>query len=286
MATTITHSGVLMLLRLVSLYLCSFFILKLSDAVANNRTLDLFPATVIADIKETGQRTKQIETQLEQVISQLDSLKRQYDEKFCEQSYADADCIAIKNKIEDLYYHQMLDVLDANLPSIKASLEKARRSLEAQLSRNIGGGMSPQALQQLLMNSGAEGPQARSTNRAAAGRPGARLSERFRQYYSLVASSASGSGPNSLTRVAASIYLDMSDALNMIEATQQELYKMRIIFELNEAFGTVTPEMETAVSDVKTLLFGEDLSTSDYKPSPARSTADNRSEGYRSPFER
>ena len=83
-----------------------------------------------------------------------------------------------------------------------------------------------------------------------------RLSDRFQQYYQLV-STGGGSAGQSLTVVAADIYLDMEDAEYLIAATQQEIARASLMEQLNQSFGLITPQMAEVVSGVKEILFGE-----------------------------
>jgi hypothetical protein len=107
-----------------------------------------------------------------------------------------------------------------------------------------------------------------------------RLSERFRQYYQLVASSASKSD-QSLAVLASDIYLDMDETAELIARTREEIARATLIEQLNQSFGTITPEMMEVVGGVKSILFGDD---GDYVqiagPPPA-----SVEETYRSPLE-
>ena len=94
------------------------------------------------------------------------------------------------------------------------------------------------------------------TRAGGSGRSGLRLSERFRQYYTLVAHSGRGAD-HSLAVVASDIYLDMEEASVLIAQTREEIGRATLLEELNQSFGAVTPEMQAVVDGVKTILFGE-----------------------------
>ena len=93
---------------------------------------------------------------------------------------------------------------------------------------------------------------------ALRGRSGIRLSDRFKQYYSLVATNQKSSN-QSLAVVAADIYLDMEEASMLIAATQQEISRAALLEQLNQSFGMITPEMTAVVNGVKSILFGESI---------------------------
>ena len=57
--------------------------------------------------------------------------------------------------------------------------------------------------------------------------------------------------------VAADIYLDMSEASDLIARTQQEISRATLMGQLNQSFGLITPQMQQVVSGVKSILFGD-----------------------------
>ena len=83
-----------------------------------------------------------------------------------------------------------------------------------------------------------------------------RLSDRFKQYYDLVATHRNGPS-KSLAVVAADIYLDMDEAAVLIAATREEIGRASLMEQLNQSFGAITPEMAAVVNGVKEILFGE-----------------------------
>ena len=86
-----------------------------------------------------------------------------------------------------------------------------------------------------------------------------RLSERFKQYYQLVATSGSQSD-QSLAVLASDIYLDMEETSVLIERTRQEIARATLMEQLNQSFGIITPEMMEVVGGVKSILFGDEES--------------------------
>ena len=89
------------------------------------------------------------------------------------------------------------------------------------------------------------------------GRSGMRLSERFQQYYQLVATSGA-KGDQSLAVLASDIYLDMEETSALIRRTRQEIARATLMEQLNQSFGNITPEMIEVVGGVKSILFGDD----------------------------
>jgi hypothetical protein len=84
-----------------------------------------------------------------------------------------------------------------------------------------------------------------------------RLSDRFRQYYQLVARSGDQTS-SSLAVIASDIYLDMQETSGLIARTREEISRATLMEQLNQSFGTITPEMQEVVAGVKSILFGED----------------------------
>jgi len=148
----------------------------------------------------------------------------------------------------------MLDIMGQKLPDMERAVNSTRTSLETRLRSELGLKMSPWGLQETLLGNQPDGTEAAQPK--LRGRSGLRLSERFRQYYSLVAQSGR-SADHSLAVVAADIYLDMDEASLLIAQTQEEIGRATLLEELNQSFGVITPEMQQIVNGVKSILFGE-----------------------------
>ena len=112
------------------------------------------------------------------------------------------------------------------------------------------------------------------------GKSGMRLSERFKQYYQLVASSSSQTD-QSLAVLASDIYLDMEETSVLIARTREEIARATLIEQLNQSFGTITPEMMEVVGGVKSVLFGDESSQVQVAGPPPGSFE----QAYRSPLE-
>ncbi len=220
---------------------------------ARGPTLQLFPTTVLEDIKETGQVAEEMETGLQEVISRLDRQQQLYVESKCDGAVDDPGCTRISRQLGKSYM-EMLDIMGQKLPDMERAVNSTRTSLETRLRSELGLKMSPWGLQETLLGNQPDGTEAAQPK--LRGRSGLRLSERFRQYYSLVAQSGR-SADHSLAVVAADIYLDMDEASLLIAQTQEEIGRATLLEELNQSFGVITPEMQQIVNGVKSILFGE-----------------------------
>jgi hypothetical protein len=138
--------------------------------------------------------------------------------------------------------------------------------------------MTSWTLQETLLGGNPQEANAPTPN--LRGRSGMRLSERFRQYYKLVASSSSQSD-QSLAVLASDIYLDMEETSVLIARTREEIARATLIEQLNQSLGTITPEMMEVVGGVKSILFGEDTGPIQIAGPPPGSFE----EDYRSPLE-
>jgi hypothetical protein len=244
---------------------------------ARGPTLQLFPTTVLEDIKETGQVAEQMETGLQDVIARLDRQQQLYVQSKCDGAEEDPGCGRISRQLGATYM-EMLDVMSSRLPDMERAVNSTRDSLERRLRAELGLKMTPWTLQETLLGNQPE--NAENAQPRLRGRSGLRLSERFRQYYTLVAQSGR-SAEHSLAVVAADIYLDMEEASALIAQTQEEIGRATLLEELNQSFGVITPEMQQVVDGVKSILFGEAGQVIELA-GPPPGTGDN---GYQSPLE-
>lgn len=244
---------------------------------AKGPALQLFPTTVLEDIKETGQAAEQMESGLQDVIARLDRQQQLYLESKCEGAVEDPGCARISRQLGNTYM-EMLDVMSSRLPDMERAVNSTRESLERRLRAELGLKMTPWTLQETLLGNQKENGEAAQPR--LRGRSGLRLSERFRQYYTLVAQTGR-SAEHSLAVVAADIYLDMEEASVLIAQTREEIGRATLLEELNQSFGVITPEMQQVVDGVKSILFGEAGQVVELAgPPPAGEDG-----GYRSPLE-
>ena len=172
----------------------------------------------------------------------------------------------------------MLGIMEERLPDMEHTVNNTRLSLEKRIRSELGNKMTSWMLQETLLGSN---PQETSTpSPTMRGRSGMRLSERFKQYYELVASSSSQTD-QSLAVLASDIYLDMEETSELIARTREEITRATLIEQLNQSFGTITPEMMEIVGGVKSILFGDETSPMQIAGPPPGSFE----QAYRSPLE-
>ncbi len=219
-------------------------------------TIKLFPTTVLEEIKHTGNVAAEMETGLQAVISQLDEQQQLYLESKCEGNEGDPGCERIARQLGKSYL-EMLNVMAERLPEMETAVNATSSSLEKRIRKELGQKRTSWTLQELLI--GEESGQAAAASQPSLrGRSGMRLSARFSQYYQLVARSGSKTN-SSLAVIASDIYLDMQETSSLIARTREEIARATLMEQLNQSFGTITPEMQEVVSGVKAILFGEEL---------------------------
>ena len=260
------------------LVLITLVTLSASDALANAPTIRLFPTTVVEDLKQTGNVARDMETGLQEVIGRLDQQQELYQQSKCDGAEDDPGCQRLARQIGATYL-EMLTIMEERLPDMEHTVNNTRQSLEKGLRNELGRKMTPWTLQETLLGS--------NTNQAAVkssptlrGRSGMRLSERFKQYYQLVATSGA-KGDQSLAVLASDIYLDMEETSLLIQRTRQEIARATLMEQLNQSFGIITPEMIEVVGGVKTILFGDETAQTIVAGPPPGSVE----QAYRSPLE-
>jgi len=248
------------------------------EACANTPTIQLFPTTVVEDLRQTGNVARDMETGLQEVIGRLDQQQQLYNESKCDGADNDPGCQRLARQIGATYL-EMLTIMEERLPDMEHTVNNTRNSLEKGLRNELGKKMTPWTLQETLIGNtpGAAQPKASPTLR---GRSGMRLSERFKQYYQLVATSGA-KGDQSLAVLASDIYLDMEETSLLIQRTRQEIARATLMEQLNQSFGIITPEMIEVVGGVKSILFGD----ADSVPLVAGPPPGSVEQAYRSPLE-
>ena len=221
-------------------------------AAANTSpTIRLFPTTVVENIKHTGEAAKAMEADLQSVIDRLNQQEALYMASKCEGSEAEPGCSEIAGQLSQTYL-EMLDLMEARLPGMEDSVRATGASLEKRIRKELGHKTTPRGLQKLLARTPqkpAESPRYR--------RPARKLSEKFRQYYNLVAMRSTADSRGSLATVAAEIYLDTQEVQDLIALTRDEISRAKLMLDLDQAYGIITPEMFEMVDQVKTILFGD-----------------------------
>ncbi|MGB5627781.1 MAG: hypothetical protein WBM57_00315 [Woeseiaceae bacterium] len=247
-------------------------------AFATTPTIRLFPTTVVEDLKQTGNVARDMETGLQEIIGRLDQQQELYHESKCDGAEDDSGCQRLARQIGQTYL-EMLTVMDERLPDMEHTVNNTRQSLEKGLRNELGKKMTPWTLQETLIGGQSE-PSTATAAPTLRGRSGMRLSERFNQYYKLVATSGA-KGDQSLAVLASDIYLDMEETSILIQRTRQEIARATLMEQLNQSFGIITPEMIEVVGGVKSILFGDADGTALVAGPPPGSVE----QAYRSPLE-
>lgn len=246
---------------------------------ANTPTIRLFPTTVVEDLKQTGNVARDMETGLQEVIGRLDQQRELYEQSKCDGAENDPGCQRLARQIGASYL-EMLTVMEERLPDMEHTVNNTRVSLEKGLRNELGKKMTSWTLQETLLGQQSAANTSTADSPTLRGRSGMRLSERFRQYYQLVATSGS-QGDQSLAVLASDIYLDMEETSLLIQRTRQEIARATLMEQLNQSFGIITPEMMEVVGGVKSILFGDEEARTLVAGPPPGSVE----QAYRSPLE-
>jgi hypothetical protein len=238
-------------------------------------TIRLFPTTVVENIKHTGEAAKAMEADLQGVIDRLNQQEELYMASKCEGAGAETGCSEIAGQLSQTYM-EMLTLMETRLPGMEDSVRATSASLEKRIRKELGRKSTPRGLQKLLEKTRQKSVQSLRNKRRAG-----RLSEKFRQYYNLVALGPRSNSGGSLAAVAAEIYLDTQEVQDLIALTRDEISRAKLMIDLDQAYGIITPEMFEMVARVKTILFGE-TGEEEGIPGPPPGIANTE---YRSPLE-
>ena len=249
-----------------------------AQASVNKPTIRLFPTTVVEDLRQTSAVAQEMESGLQEVIGRLDQQQQLYNESKCDGAENDPGCQRLAKQIGATYL-DMLGIMEERLPDMEHTVNNTKLSLEKRLRSELGIKMTSWTLQETLLGGNPQ-KDASAPSPSMRGRSGMRLSERFQQYYKLVASSSSHTD-QSLAVLASDIYLDMAETSELIARTREEIARASLIEQLNQSFGTITPEMMEVVSGVKSILFGDEESRVQIAGPPPASIE----QAYRSPLE-
>lgn len=237
--------------RLIVLSLFALVALPTSVLAKTSPTLRLFPTTVVESIKHTSETAKAMEADLQSVIEQLNQQEELYNISKCEGAESEPGCRQITEQLSQVYL-EMLDVMESRLPGMEDSVRATNTSLERRIRKELGRKTTPRGLQKLL----AKTPhQSAETTRYK--RRSGKLSEKFKQYYRLVATAPRTGSGGSLAAVAAEIYLDTQEVQDLIALTRDEISRAKLMLDLDQIYGIITPEMFEMVGRVKTILFGD-----------------------------
>ncbi len=262
-------------LAILCLVIFSIAVRENPAAAKQSPTIRLFPTTVVENIKQTGEAAKAMEQDIQSVIDRLNQQEELYIASKCEGAGAEPGCSEIAGQLSQTYL-EMLNLMETRLPGMEDSVKATNASLEKRIRKELGRKTTPRGLQKVL----ARTPQ-KSTKSARYKRRSGRLSEKFRQYYKLVAMAPRMSSGGSLASVAAEIYLDTREVQELIALTRDEISRAKLMIDLDQAYGIITPEMFEMVGRVKSILFGE---TGEEEGIPGPPPGSTQAE-YRSPLE-
>ena len=220
-------------------------------AAKQSPTIRLFPTTVVENIKHTGQAAKAMEQDLQGVIDRLNQQEALYIASKCEGAGAEQGCSDIAAQLGQTYL-EMLTMMETRLPAMEDSVRATNTSLEKRIRQELGRKTTPRGLQKVLERT----PQ-KSTESTRYKRHSGKLSEKFKQYYTLVAMAPRMSSGGSLASVAAEIYLDTREVQELIALTRDEISRAKLMIDLDQVYGIITPEMFEMVGRVKSILFGD-----------------------------
>ena len=254
---------------------CLLMIWQFPAAAKQSPTIRLFPTNVVENIKQTGQAAKAMEQDLQDVIDRLNQQEALYIASQCEGAAAEQGCSDIAGQMSQTYL-EMLDLMEARLPGMEDSVRATNSSLEKRIRNELGRKTTPRGLQKVLERT----PQ-KATQTPRYTRRSGRLSEKFRQYYKLVAMAPRMGSGGSLASVAAEIYLDTQEVQELIALTRDEISRAKLMIDLDQAYGIITPEMFEMVGRVKSILFGD---TGPEEGIPGPPPGSTKAE-YRSPLE-
>ena len=246
--------------RLVTVVCCSLVLYcPTGDAITPRQpTLNIFSTQVIENIRETGNAAHSLETDLQSVIEALEKHQQLYTESKCRGVASDQGCDQISRQMA-ASYKAMLNIMADRLPEMERNIQITRDALKTRLAKELGRNRTGIDLQQLLRHNK---QRISSVQRTRVRQQGARLSDRFRQYFYLVNQGNTGS----LALLGSEMFLDMDETLELIQLTRQQIHRAQLYVDLSERMGTITPEMEQTVSEVKRIIFGEYDDDLDFVP--------------------
>ena len=223
---------------------------------AQQPQIELFPSTVIEDLREAGEAAEAFETDMMPTITALQNEMAEYDKLNCRGAVADPGCMQAERLLGNAY-SKFLDSLNKHIPDMLNSMENIKETQGSSISRQIGRGLTPRQLEGLISTSGAGvvDDQAEKILKGA-GFEG-RMSQRFGDYRTLVSSQAVNQQQGG-TVLAMINYLDAHSSATQLRALQGDLLSQQTTLKLPGAWGAPPSEqIRATVSSVQAVLFGE-----------------------------
>jgi hypothetical protein len=213
--------------------------------------INLFPTSVVENLSETSRAARQMENDMYDVVARLEKQKQAYQGTNCDGS-DDPGCVQLRKAIRGTY-KEMLDVMQAGIPKMRGSLDATAESMGTSLRSEIGRKMTPADVQRIL--GGRASSQQGLAASPATGKRQGKLSRMFSRYYELV--KRGGRQSEALPVLASQIYLDSMQSLYFLDLIEAEIGSQSTELVLELEWGELTDQITATVTDVKTLLWGE-----------------------------
>lgn len=227
---------------------------------AQQPQIELFPSTVVEDLREASQAAEAFETDMMPTITALQNELAEYDKLNCRGAVADPGCMQAQRLLGNAY-SKFLDSLNEHIPDMLNSMENIKETQGSSISRQIGRGLTPRQLEELISTSGAGGVEDQAQRLLeGAGFTGS-MSKRFEGYRTLVSSQAVNQQQGGAV-LAMINYLDAHSSATQLKALQGDLLRQQSILNLPGAWGAPpSDQMRATVSSVQAVLFGESTQT-------------------------
>ncbi len=213
-------------------------------------TINLFPTSVVEDLKLSSEAAQGMEQSLHPVVKQLEEQYRLYQESKCDGAEGDAGCAALKKSLGE-GYKAFLDELLGSLPQVKSAMANIKNSVGGRIAKEMGGNMTPRDLQRMLDGNGQPAKRVRHIS----GKRKGRISSVLSKYREMVAM-----GPNQgepMAVLASDIYLDARETLEEVNMIQADIARAKVLIDVGGIYFDPSPQMMATVGAVKGLLFGE-----------------------------
>jgi hypothetical protein len=236
--------------------------------------INLFPTAVVESLSETSTAALAMENRMYAVVEKLEQQSQAYQRTGCEGS-TDAGCLQLRKAIRGTY-KQMLEVMQNSLPEMRETLGATAAGMGDSLRSELGRKMTPADIQRVLAGRPAAGQAGALAT--VPGRNEGKLSRMFSRYYDLVR--RGGGQADALPVLAAQVYLDSVQSLYFLDLIEAELGSQNTELVLELEWGELTEQISTTVSEVKTLLWGEEADVGEILEVglEAQSTADSYSD--------
>ena len=219
--------------------------------------INLFPTSVVESLSETSRTARDMESDMYAVVEKLEKQKTAYESTACEHS-SDSGCTRLRAAIR-ASYKEMLEVMQRRIPDMRMTLDTTADAMAGSLRSEIGRKMTPGDVQRTLAGRPTAAQPLAGVNGADA-RQG-KLSKLFSRYYELVR--RGGNQGEALLVLASQIYLDSMQSLYFLELIEAEIGSQSTELVLELEWGELTDQMTTTVSDVKSLLWGDEGGSED-----------------------